>query len=50
MKTFDTSLYFITDSTGFEEEEFLYRIEQALQGGVTIIQMREKDKSTRDYL
>lgn len=50
MKTFDTSLYFITDSTGFEEEEFLYRIEQALQGGVTIIQLREKDKSTRDYL
>ena len=30
MKKFDTSLYFITDSTGFTEEEFLYRAERAL--------------------
>ena len=50
MKTFDTSLYFITDSTGFTEEEFLCRTEEALQGGVTILQLREKDKSTREYL
>ena len=50
MKTFDTSLYFITDSTGFTEAEFLYRIEAALQGGVTFLQLREKDKSTREYL
>ena len=50
MKTFDTSLYFITDSTGFTEEEFLRRTEEALQGGVTILQLREKDKSTREYL
>ena len=50
MKTFDTSLYFITDSTGFTEEEFLGRTEEALEGGVTILQLREKDKSTREYL
>ena len=50
MKTFDTSLYFITDSTGFDEEEFLRRTEAALQGGVTILQLREKDKTTREYL
>ena len=50
MKTFDTSLYFITDSTGFSEEEFLCRTEAALQGGVTFLQLREKDKSTREYL
>ena len=50
MKTFDTSLYFITDSTGFTEEEFLRRTEAALQGGVTFLQLREKDKSTREYL
>lgn len=49
-KTFDTSLYFITDSTGFSEEEFLRRVEDALQGGVTIMQLREKDKTTREYL
>ena len=50
MKTFDTSLYFITDSSGFSEEEFLRRVEAALQGGVTFLQLREKEKSTREYL
>ena len=50
MKTFDTSLYFITDSTGYEENEFLARVEAALQGGVTILQLREKTKSTREYI
>ena len=50
MKTFDTSLYFITDSTGFTEEEFLRRTEAALQGGVTFLQIREKDRSTREYV
>ena len=50
MKNFDSSLYFITDSSGFEESEFLYRVEQALQGGATLLQLREKDKSTREYI
>lgn len=50
MKNFDTTLYFITDSTGFSEEEFLYRVEQALKGGVTLLQLREKDKTTREYI
>lgn len=50
MKAFDTSLYFITDSTGFGDEEFLRRVEAALQGGVTFLQLREKDKTTREYL
>ncbi len=50
MKRFDTSLYFITDSTGLREEEFLRRTEAALQGGVTIVQLREKEKSAREYL
>lgn len=50
MKKFDTSLYFITDSTGLPEEEFLRRTEAALQGGVTLLQIREKDKTTREYL
>ena len=50
MKSFDTSLYFITDSTGYEENEFLARVEAALQGGVTILQLREKTKSTREYV
>ena len=46
----DTNLYFITDSTGFSEEEFLRRIEAALRGSVTLLQLREKDKTTREYL
>ena len=50
MKRFDTSLYFITDSTAYEEDEFLRRVEAALQGGVTILQIREKNKSTRAYI
>ncbi len=50
MNAFDTSLYFITDSTGLTEEEFLLRTEAALQGGVTLLQLREKDKTTREYL
>lgn len=48
--TFDTTLYFITDSTGFSEEEFLARVRSALEGGVTILQLREKNRSTRDYI
>ena len=50
MKKFDTSLYFITDSTGLDEQEFLYRTEEALKGGVTLLQLREKDKTTREYI
>ena len=50
MRNFDTTLYFITDSTGFSEEEFLRRTEEALKGGATILQLREKDKTTREYI
>lgn len=44
MRNFDPSLYFITDSTGFTEEEFLYRVGAALIGGATMLQLREKRK------
>ena len=50
MKKFDSSLYFITDSTNYGEDEFLFRVEQALMGGVTLLQLREKEKSTREYI
>ena len=50
MKSFDTSLYFITDSTGYTEEEFLFRVEQALTGGAGLLQLREKERSTREYM
>ena len=48
MKSLNTRLYFITDSSGFSQQEFLRRIEQALEGGVTLVQLREKGKSTRE--
>ena len=50
MNTFDPTLYFITDSTGLSEKDFLYKVECALDGGVTLMQLREKDRTTREYL
>lgn len=50
MKNLDTSLYFITDSIGFDENVFFEKVEQALKGGVTLIQLREKNRSTREYI
>ena len=50
LKKIDTKLYFITDSTNYEEEEFLFRVEEALKGGVTLLQLREKEKTTKEYI
>ncbi len=50
MKKFDSTLYFITDSTGISEHDFLHTVEQALKGGVTLLQLREKNKTTREYI
>ena len=46
----NAKLYFITDSTNYNDTEFLLRIEQALKGGVNLIQLREKEKTTREYI
>ena len=50
MSKFNSSLYFITDSTPYSEEEFLRRVEEALAGGATLLQLREKERTTREYL
>ena len=50
MKELNTKLYFITDSTNYNEEEFLFRVEEALKGGATLLQLREKEKTTREYI
>lgn len=50
MKQLDTTMYFITDSTGYDEAEFLRRVEDACRGGVTLVQLREKERTTRAYL
>ncbi|MCR5671022.1 MAG: thiamine phosphate synthase [Butyrivibrio sp.] len=43
-------LYLVTDSTGMSEEIFLSRVEAALRGRVTLLQIREKEKTTREYM
>ncbi|MBO4921375.1 MAG: thiamine phosphate synthase [Lachnospiraceae bacterium] len=50
MKDFNSRLYFITDSTLYEKDEFLRRVKAALDGGVTLVQLREKERTTREYL
>lgn len=46
----DTTLYFITDSSTVPAEKFLPSVEAACKGGASIIQLREKNKSTREYM
>lgn len=46
----NTTLYFITDSSTVPAEKFLPSVEAACKGGATIIQLREKNKSTREYM
>lgn len=45
----DLTLYLVSDSTNCSEEEFLKKIEDACLGGVTLVQLREKNRSTKDY-
>jgi len=45
------SLYLVTDRTNVKDEEvFLTKIEDSLKGGVTLVQLREKNISTREYI
>lgn len=43
-------LYLVTNSDKYSEEEFLKRIEDAIKGGVDIVQLREKEKSDIEIL
>lgn len=47
---FDTALYLVTDSSYHEESRFLEIIDEACKGGVTLLQLREKNKSGRELL
>lgn len=42
-KQLDTTLYLVTDSSYHTEETFLRTVEEALKGGVTLVQLREKN-------
>ena len=46
----DLRLYLVTNSDGMEESVFLKKIEDAIKGGVTFLQIREKEKTTRQYI
>jgi len=50
MKKIDLTLYLVSDSTYHEEAKFLNIIEAALKGGITFLQIREKNKSYDEYL
>lgn len=43
-------LYLVTDSTGKSDEEFLKALEEAIEGGVSFAQIREKNKTTAEYI
>lgn len=45
-----THLYLVTDRTLNQGEKFLKVIEEALEGGVTILQLREKNITTAEYI
>ncbi|WP_306483700.1 thiamine phosphate synthase [Anaerococcus sp.] len=45
-----TKLYLVTNSDKYDEVEFLRRVEEALRGGVDILQLREKDRPDREIL
>ncbi|SFU93431.1 thiamine phosphate synthase [Butyrivibrio sp. INlla21] len=43
-------LYLVTNSDGKSEEEFLKALEEAIGGGVSFVQIREKNKTTAEYI
>lgn len=46
----DISMYLVTDSTYHSEESLLKTVDEACRGGVTIVQLREKNLTSREYL
>ena len=45
----DYSVYLVTDHRNTNDEEFLNIIEEAIKGGTTIVQLREKTASTKEF-
>ena len=48
MKNLNLSLYLVTDKSE-NEEKFLKTIKEAIEGGVSVVQIREKTKDTLDF-
>ena len=49
-KDLDVTLYLVTDSSYHTEVSLLRTVEEACKGGVTLVQLREKNKGGREYL
>ncbi|MDR0931282.1 MAG: thiamine phosphate synthase [Clostridiales bacterium] len=49
-KTFDPTLYLITDHANLTLDQMLSKVDSALKGGVTLVQSREKDCTTLEYI
>ena len=45
----DYSVYLVTDHRNKTDEEFLRIIEESIKGGTSIVQLREKTASTKDF-
>ena len=45
----DYSVYLVTDRRNKTDDEFLNIIEEAIKGGTTIVQLREKTASTKEF-
>lgn len=51
MMKLDLSAYFVTDSTMIPESStFLSQVRQAVENGATVVQLREKSISTKDFI
>jgi len=50
MQNVDYSLYLVTDRSLAKDRPTLHIVKAAVQGGVTCVQLREKDCSTRDFI
>lgn len=46
----DYSLYLVTDRNALGGRDLAQSVDQAIQGGVTLVQLREKSVSTREFL
>lgn len=49
MKDIDLSLYLVTDKGLSKGRSHEYIVEEAIKGGVTVVQLREKEISSRDF-
>lgn len=50
MKKFDPSLYLVTNRDKLTDEMFFFIVEEALKGGVSLVQLREKNETTRKMI